>query len=196
MNKKLRGLLLQVEVMEGSEIKVLNENTFEVDGAEYLVLSEDEREEEFKAYQESLIEDMGLDAFSGWAQDYIIDNFVNDEWFMEAMREHFEYYISDINEEPADNEEFENRLKEEIFEVGCEDEEDYLNYLCDLESPIEWFLSNFSQNEFNAIVKEHDLIDWEDVINWVAREDGYSCLAAYDGEELELQDDLYAYRIN
>ena len=34
MNKKLRGLLLQVEVMEGSEIKVLNENTFEVDGSE------------------------------------------------------------------------------------------------------------------------------------------------------------------
>ena len=30
MNKKLRGLLLQVEVMEGSEIKVLNKNTFEV----------------------------------------------------------------------------------------------------------------------------------------------------------------------
>ena len=43
MNKKIRGLLLQVEVMEGSEIKVLNENTFEVDGAEYLVLTEDEK---------------------------------------------------------------------------------------------------------------------------------------------------------
>ena len=196
MNKKLRGLLLQVEVMEGSEIKVLNENTFEVDGAEYLVLTEDEREEEFYNYQSSLIEDMGLDAFSGWAQDYIIDNFVNDEWFMEAMREHFEYYISDIREELADDEKFENRLQEEIAENGCEDEEDFLNYHCSLEEPIEWFLSNFSQNEFNAIVKEHDLINWEDVINWVAREDGYGCLAAYDGEELELQDDLYAYRIN
>ena len=126
MNKKLRGLLLQVEVMEGSEIKVLDENTFEVDGAEYLVLTEDEREKEFYDYQESLIEDMGLDAFSGWAQDYIIDNFVDDEWFMETMREHFEYYISDINEEPADNEKFESRLKQEIFESDCEDEEDYL----------------------------------------------------------------------
>ena len=196
MNKKLRGLLLQVEVMEGSEIKVLNENTFEVDGAEYLVLTEDEREEEFYNYQESLIEDMGLESFAEWAQDYIIDNFVNDEWFMEAMRESFEFYISDINEEPADDENFENRLKQEIFENGCKDEEDYLNYLCDLESPIEWFLSNFNQNEFNATVKEHDLINWEDVINWVAHEDGYGCLAAYDGEELELQDDLYAYRIN
>ena len=30
MNKKLRGLLLQVEVMEGSKIEVLDENTFEV----------------------------------------------------------------------------------------------------------------------------------------------------------------------
>ena len=196
MNKKLRGLLLQVEVMEGSEIKVLNENTFEVDGAEYLVLTEDEREEEFKAYQESLIEDMGLESFSEWAQDYILDNFVDDEWFMEAMREHFEYYISDINEEPADDEEFENRLQEEIFAVGCENEEDYLNYLCSLENPIEWFLSNFNENEFNAIVKEHDLINWDDVISWLAREDGYGCLAAYDGEELELQDGLYAYRIN
>ena len=112
------GLLLQAEVMEGSEIKVLNENTFEVDGAEYLVLTEDEREEEFKAYQESLIEDMGLDAFAGWAQDYIIDNFVNDEWFMEAMRESFAYYISDINEQPADDEKFETRLQEEIFSIN------------------------------------------------------------------------------
>ena len=196
MNKKLRGLLLQVEVMEGSEIKVLNENTFEVDGSEYLVLTEDEREEEFKAYQESLIEDMGLDAFSGWAQDYIIDNFVNDEWFMEAMRESFEYYISDINEEPADNEKFESRLQEEIFESGSKDEEDYLNYLCSLELPIEWFLSNFSQNEFNEVVKENDLIYWDDVIDWVAREDGYNCLSSYDNIEMELEDDLYAYRIN
>ena len=196
MNKKLRGLLLQVKVMEGSEIRVLNENTFEVDGAEYLVLTEDEREKGFKAYQESLIEDMGLESFAEWAQDYIIDNFVDDEWFMEAMREHFEYYISDINEEPADDEKFENRLKEEIFAVACEDEEDYLNYLCDLESPIEYFLNNFGKNEFSKTVKENDLINWDDVINWVAREDGYECLAAYDGEELELQDDLYAYRIN
>ena len=196
MNKKLRGLLLQVELMEGSQINILDENTFEVDGAEYLVLTEDEREEEFYNYQKSLIDDMGLDAFSGWAQDYIIDNFVDDEWFMEAMREHFEYYISDINEEPADDEKFENRLQEEIAEVNCEDEEDYLNYLCDLESPIEWFLNNFGKNEFNATVKEYNLINWDDVIHWVAREDGYGCLAAYDGEELELQDDLYAYRIN
>ena len=196
MNKKLRGLLLQVEVMEGSEVKVLNENTFEVDGAEYLVLTEDEREEEFYNYQESLIEDMGLDAFSGWAQDYIIDNFVNDEWFKDVMEEHFEFYISDIKEEPADNEEFENRLQEEMAEVGCKDEEEFLNYHCDLEDPAEWFLSNFGKNEFNTIVKENDLINWNDVIDWVAREDGYSCLAAYDGEELELQDDLSAYRIN
>ena len=196
MNKKLRGLLLQVEVMEGSEIKVLDKNTFEVDGAEYLVLTEDEREEEFKQYQESLIEDMGLESFSEWAQDYIIDNFVNDEWFMDAMVESFEDYISGLNEELADDEKFENRLEEELVNYNCEDEEGLLDYYCSLEEPTEWFLNNFGEDEFNRTVKENDLIDWEDVINWVAREDGYGCLAAYDGEELELQDDLYAYRIN
>ena len=196
MNKKLRGLLLQVKVMEGSEIKVLNENTFEVDGAEYLVLNEDEREEEFYNYQKNLIDDMGLESFTEWVQDYIINNFVDDEWFIADMKEHFEYYISDIREEPSDNEEFENRLQEEMAEVSCKDEEEFLNYHCDLENPIEWFLNNFGQDEFNATVKEYDLINWDDVINWVAREDGYGCLAAYDGEELELQDNLYAYRIN
>ena len=51
-------------------------------------------------------------------------------------------------------------------------------------------------SRFVKALKEYDLINWDDVINWVAREDGYGCLAAYDGEELELQDDLYAYRIN
>ena len=196
MNKKLRGLLLQVEVMEGSEIKVLDNNTFEVDGAEYLVLSEDEREKEFYNYQESLIEDMGLDAFSEWAQDYIIGNFVNDEWFMDVMVEYYGDYILGLNEEPADDEKFENRLEEELVNYNCEDEEGLLDYYCSLEEPTEWFLNNFGQNEFNTIVKENNLINWEDVINWVAREDGYNCLADYDNEELELQDNLYAYRIN
>ena len=84
------------------------------------------------------------------------------------------------------------------YDPDCEDEdeEDYLNHLCDLESPIEWFLNNFGKDEFSTTVKEHDLINWEDVIDWVAREDGYGCLAAYDGKELELENDLYAYRIN
>ena len=196
MNKKLRGLLLQVEVMEGSEIKVLDENTFEVDGAEYLVFTEDEREKECYNYQKNLIDDMGLESFSGWAQDYIIDNFVNDEWFMDVMVESFEDYISGLNEELADDEKFENRLEEELVNYNCEDEEGLLDYYCSLEEPTDWFLNNFGEDEFNRTVKENNLIDWEDVINWVAREDGYGCLAAYDGEELELEDDLYAYRIN
>ena len=196
MNKKLRGLLLQVEVMEGSEVKVLNENTFEVDGAEYLVLSEDEREKEFYNYQESLIEDIGLNSFTEWAQDYIINNFVNDEWFMDAMVEYYGDYILGLNEELADDEKFENRLEEELANYNCEDEEGLLDYYCSLEEPTDWFLNNSGQNEFNTIVKENNLINWDDVIDWVAREDGYNCLATYDGEELELQDDLYVYRIS
>ena len=191
MNKKLRGLLLQVEVMEGSEIKVLNENTFEVDGAEYLVLTEDEREEEFKAYQESLIDDMGLESFSEWAQDYIINNFVDDaqlkDDLFEAMYESYGSYIEDLK--------YENRLEEELKENNCEDEDEYLELLTE-EDPIEWYIMNFGKEDFYNMIKRCDYINWEDVINWVAREDGYGCLAAYDGEELELQDDLYAYRIN
>ena len=191
MNKKLRGLLLQVEVMEGSEIKVLNENTFEVDEAEYLVLTEDEREKEFYNYQESLIEDMGLDAFSGWAQDYIIDNFVDDaelkDDLFEIMYNSYTNYIEDLK--------CGNTFQEELKENNCKNEDEYLELLTE-EDPIKWYIMNFGEEDFHNMIKTCNYINWEDVIDWVAREDGYSCLATYDGEELELQDGLYAYRIN
>ena len=191
MNKKLRGLLLQVEVMEGSQIQVLNENTFEVDGAEYLVLSEDEREEEFKAYQESLIEDMGLESFSEWAQDYIINNFADDERLeddlFEIMYESHRNYIEDLR--------YENTLEEELKENNCEDEDEFLDLLNE-EDPKEWYIMNVGEEDFHNMIKTCDYIKWDDVIEWVAREECHGCLAAYDGEELELQDDLYAYRIN
>ena len=94
--------------------------------------TEDEREEEFYNYQKNLIDDMGLESFTEWAQDYIIDNFVNDEWFTDAMVEYYGDYILGLNEELADDEEFENRLEEEMAEVGCKDEEEFLNKLDEL----------------------------------------------------------------
>ena len=190
MNKKLRGLLLQVEVMEGSEIKVLNENTFEVDGAEYLVLTEDEREEEFYNYQKNLVDDMGLDAFTEWGQDYIINNFTDDgrleDDLFEIMYESCRNYIEDLK--------YENTLDEELKENNCKDEEEFLELLTE-EDPAEWYIMNFGKKDFYDMIKTCDYIIWDDVINWMALEDGYGCLAAYDGEELELEDGLYAYRM-
>ena len=191
MNKKLRGLLLQVEVMEGSEIKVLNENTFEVDGAEYLVLTEDEREEEFYNYQKNLVDDMGLDAFTEWGQDYIINNFTDDgrlaDDLFEIMYKSCKNYIEDLK--------YENTLDEELKENNCEDEDEFLELLTE-EDPKEWYIMNFGKKDFYDMIKTCDYINWDDVINWMAREDGHGCLAAYDGEEIELEDDLYAYRMS
>ena len=153
MNKKLRGLLLQVEVMEGSQIQVLNENTFEVDGAEYLVLSEDEREEEFYNYQKSLIDDMGLESFSEWAQDYIIDNFVDDKRLeddlFEAMHESYRNYIEDLK--------YENTLDEELKENNCEDEDEFLELLTE-EDPTEWYIMNFGKKDFYDMIETCDYI--------------------------------------
>ena len=191
MNKKLRGLLLQVEVMEGSEIKVLNENTFEVDGAEYLVLSGNEREEAFYNYQKNLVDDMGLDAFTEWGQDYIINNFTDDrrleDDLFEIMYESCKNYIEDLK--------YENILDEELKENNCEDKDEFLELLTE-EDPTEWYIMNFGKKDFYDMIKTCDYIIWDDVINWMALEDGYGCLAAYDGEEIELEDDLYAYRMS
>ena len=125
----------------------------------------------------------------------IINNFVNTEWFKEAQKESFKFYIEDIKEEFASSEEFENRLEEEMSEANIEDEEEFLNYLCE-DDAIKWFIFNFGKDEFSRVAVENDLIDFNRVIEWIAEVDGYGCLSPYDGIEIELNNNLYAYRIN
>lgn len=177
-------------------IKVKNEGTVEVDGAVYKVLTDEEADEEFFDYQENLIDDVGLDAFAKWAQEYILENFVDIDWFNEYQEEFYENYINDIREEYSSQEEYSTRLVEEMSEADCKDEEEFLEYLCeDYDDSIKWYIDNFGEKDFKILVTEKELIDWESVINWTKREDGRGCLAYYDSCELELENDFYAYRI-
>ena len=47
----------------------------------------------------------------------------------------------------------------------------------------------------NRIIIENDLINWDEVIEWIKEVDGRGIMASYDGIEMELENDLYGYRV-
>ena len=64
------------------------------------------------------------------------------------------------------------------------------------DEPIQWYIDNFGIVALSDYVKNNDyLIDIDEVILEVQNRDGRGSLATYDGEELELDDDYYAYRV-
>ncbi len=191
---KKQALLEELELNADTEIEV-NGNYFEVENMTYLVVNKEERQEEFYNYQMGLIDDLGIESFSEWAREYIINNFVDVDYFKEIQRECNESYIEELKEEPAFDEKYNNRLEEELADLNLENEEEYLNLLCENED-VEWYLNNFGKDSFNRLIIENDLINWNDVIVWISEVDGYNCLASYDGEEIELNNNLYAYRID
>lgn len=217
--KKLLADYLGVDADELSESEY-DENVIETeDGEEYLVVDEDEAREYAKQDIENFIEEMGIGGFTEDFQDWIIDNALDIDWFDGAMRESNEGYVYDI--EGEDDDEFENRLVAELYERGLIDDDDLeenedgkraLKDSVDLEDKKEeyiedlgndynsgygWFRDSFGDDELREVVEQNNLVDVdkiaEEAIDW----DGVAhFIARYDGEEIELEDDMYAYRVN
>ena len=76
--------------------------------------------------------------------------------------------------------------------------EDFVDKLVEnMGDAVEWYRSQFGEDELARTVRDNNLIDAdavaEEAIDW----DGVEhFLASYDGEEIELDDGWYAYRTN
>lgn len=185
----------------GCEVEDLTEGyreeVFETkDGEEYFVLTDDEADKEFYDYEENLIDELGLDSFTDWAREYIIENCLDTDWFDEQMKEDFAIYCDDIETEDSSPDEYKNRLEEEMAETECETKEDYIEYLCgNYSDGFEWFNSNFGSAELNHVINNYNLLDIDKVIEYIKEEDGRGILASYDGVENE-EEEYFIYRIN
>ena len=194
-NIKINALLNYLgETMETAEVETLKHDdnkTVFIDGAEYLVLTDEEADQEYYEYQMNLIDDMGLDSFSDWAKDEILNHHTTSDYqvlFNEILEESMTCYIDDLRHM--------DELEEEMKNAGCDNEDEFLEYLCDQEDSVDYFKFNFGQDEYNRIIIENNLIDWDSVIQWTKDIDGRGIVAGYDGIEIELENNLYAYRIN
>lgn len=192
-NIKINALLNYLgESKETATVETLKHDdnkTVFVDSVEYIVLTDTEADEQYREYQSSLIEDLGLEGFSDWAKNYILDNFTSSysEMFDDIQYEDAVLYVDDLK--------YSGDLDDELSRYGCENEEELIDLLCEEDSE-EWFKSVFGIDEYNRIIIENDLINWDEVIEWIKEVDGRGIMASYDGVEMELDNDLYGYRIN
>ena len=170
--KKIISLLSYLK-NEKSETAIHNIDStiLSVDGWEYYVLTEEEREEIFKEQQEQLWDDMGLDAFSS--------NFI-DEIIYHCLNKVKLYYLGQY----------------ELIEYNEETEEDEpLGRSYGYDNPIEYIYKEIDSKTASEIITEYDLLDFEELCKRVVMWDGYApTLARYDGEEIECGE-YYAYLI-
>ena len=189
-NKKIVALLRSEEVCSNiGSIEILNDTDIDVDGAVWSVLDDSEADEAFVSYQKDSLEDFGLTQFSSLAKDYIMENCVDVDWFEDCMRQSYEAYVEELKQE--------NRLEDEMNEVEVEDEEEFIEHLCgQWHDGIEWYMEQYGTEECEMAIENNNLYDTDKVIEYVKEHYGRGCLALYDGQEIELQDGYFAYRID
>ena len=220
VEEKIKALAKELEIPE-EEISETSWGTLETeDGREYFVGDYDESYAKAVELCKNVIDDLGFDSFTPTYKDYILNNFVDTDIFDDVMRESYEGYISDIESENSSN--FDNRLIEELYDNGIledsdfeqdedgepdyfnlldsvdleEKKEEYLDSLCDQDS-VEWFKDAFGNEEFSEYITDRGTIDWDAVAEDCVDTDGIAHqIASYDGDELELDNDLYAYRVS
>lgn len=177
------------------------DNVYEVDGEEYLVLTDDEAEKEFKEDGESLIDEIGIESFTENFKDYIRLNLIATKDVLSVIEEMMENYVNDLDEEELRDEleahgllsEDEELLKEDINAFKIDLIDDLVN---EIEDPTDWLIEQFGEKEFWTMMK--DYIDMDEIIDTIKEWDGRGqILAQYDGIEREIYGtDYYYYRID
>ena len=153
------------------DLDIIDSTILSIDGWEYYVLTEEEREEIFKEQQLALWEDMGLDAFSSSFVHEVLNYCLNEEKL---------YYLSQYE------------LIEYNEETG---EEEQMGQSWGYNNPIEYIYKEIDGKTATDIINRYDLLDFEELCKRVVMWEGYApTLARYDGEEIELGE-YYAYLI-
>ena len=197
--KKIEALakFLGIETSEIEEDMNNHKYFITEDDREYMVLTDDEAEKTFYDYESDLIEECGLDAFTDWAKDYIIENCVDTEWFENFYYEDYESYANDIETESASSDEYENRLEEEMAEAECTTIEEFVEYMVDRirDDLVGQFEFDFGKDQLTDVVSRYNLLDMDAVIDYIKEQDGRGIMAGYDGVENE-EGEYYIYRID
>lgn len=154
---------------------------------------------------EELIDELGYDSLN-WDNMGGIEEYVDENWFEEAMRESYQFYAEDIESESASSDEYENRLQEEMAEVGVETVEDFVDHFVEdnmnyYGNAVKWYISEYGNESFQHLIKEGVItIDSEKAAEEVISTDGLGhILSSYDGRMVEHDYDgrtYYMFRLN
>lgn len=213
--ERIKALATYLGVEEDEITEGYTDNVFEVNGEEYLVLDDDEADEAVVDDVENLVDDLGLEAFTDAMQDWILENAVdNMDWFDDALEEDMNYYVDNMD----DDEVVEEAIRYDVIDeddayIEDEDGNQEINPELDLEDVGEklvqalideqedaytWYVDNFGENSVRDLINDGTItLDYQAIADEVMSWDGRgNSLASYDGDEIELDNGLYAYRLN
>lgn len=172
-----------------SEEEILAEGLENI-AEDFLILTEEEAEEEARQNLRNLFNECGYDS-----TNLNLCCYLDEAWFKEVFEESCINYIEDIKYE-------EGRLESEMEEAGVETEEDYLEYLVNNTNDyIEEFKFQYGEEELNEVIKRNSsIIDEESLIDDIVLSDGRgSIIGDYDGQENEAYVNntwYFVYKIN
>ena len=213
--ERIKALATYLGVEEDEITEGYNDTVFEVNGEEYLVLDDDEADEAVVDNAENLIYDIGLEGFTDSMKDWIVENAIeNSDWFDDALEEDMNYYVDNMD----DDEVVEEAIRYDVIDeddayIEDEDGNQEINpdldiedlgeklvqaLIDDVDDAYEWYVDNFGENSVRDLINDGTLtLDYQAIADEVMSWDGRgNSLASYDGEEIELENGLYAYRLN
>ena len=216
----IREELAQYFDVDLEDVSFIDGHLYDVNGDEYWVGTYEEALIEALEQARETLDELGLEALTPDYKDYVIENYLDEDSCDDIMREYYEGYVNDIEDESDD--EFPNRLIRELYEADIindeyfeKDEDDNVDYSTlegsiDLESKkealVDYLVDNMNAYQFledmfgngqelSKFIEENNLIDLDDVAQDCVDTDGVGhFLARYDGKELEIRDDLFAYK--
>lgn len=225
MNKRLKEKKIDSDTKKEELAKFLDveideiedgydDNHFEVNGDEWMILTEEESYDEFKDWEMSLIDDLGLESFNENFQEHILENCIDEDFFNTVAEEEANYYIEQMDDEElldyahdhniAEDVEDTENLSERDLERIREDCEEYKQNILD-QGMSEYFEQIYGRGwvkEMKDTLEKE--IDWEQVIedmyDWDSRDTLWGSMASYDGKVHELDkvngEWLFAYQTN
>ena len=186
------------------------------EGEEYIVYTGNEADDALRDNVENVMNDLGLDSFTEDFRQWILENAVDKSWFDEWLSEDVYNQIYDLKNEGSD--EYVNGFIEELHNLDLisddelEENEDmrlepkpniseddleqrYVDYRSS-EDSLELYIDAYGLDEVSRMVAEDPsrFIDLDAVRDEIKDWDGYINLSPYDGQTIDLDMDLYAFR--
>jgi hypothetical protein len=213
----MKEALLNLQLVEDDnslQITHTNEDSFYVEGdsAEYRVF------ETYANAYDTAIEQVREDLEENpdyFNQDWLLNWVDMDDSIENILEEYYRSYADDLAVE--DDSRYNNRLIAEMVTNGLMTEEeatseeadeiaeDNVDNLVDLyveenmerDKGINWYINNFGEDDFRDFIIDNNLIDISGASEDAIDTDGVAhFLSSYDGEEIELDNDVVAYRTN
>ena len=190
------------------EIEEIDDNKYELDGEEYLVLTEDEAKDMAKESIKDAFNDMGLELFDPKIAEYICKVYVED-YFIDELAKEYAYGV--IEDAKYNDEEGQLDVLKAYKICHSSDEVEDVDFDEAFDELEEKIIDNFDLEEYGeetygrnwmSEMKDilADYLDVDGIVDYVIKNDGVeNTLATYDGKENEVKIDgeyLYLYRTN